>query len=374
VRYILGIIVIVIMITGCKSIETSYKPTVQPSVQASIEPTQQPIIANEKIIIYNLKKGDDGSSETGTIFQTITESDLIEVFKNAFDDAEPLKGIVKMAPPTYKVVIGSSEYDLLIGDDKTDSIVNLDDSHTMYRLSPSNTFKIREILSWSEPKKAVQGLVMDKKVIAQDESNRILVAANLSKNAINTYSMDEWFAKAEQNRELAWYKIDKEVFDKLHIGQPVAIRAAAMQLDSLPPIRFSITAQIIEPVITHSSLYLKLIEEELISQQLLLTPASVEKEWVLNGIKPKSYKVKHIDEETDTSKLEQISIYLFDSEQRLEEGLNDFHKQTELIDMLYPRIYKIKNAMIFYWAHGNMDEHAKLGTYFEKAAVLLIEK
>ncbi|WP_054023682.1 hypothetical protein [Bacillus sp. FJAT-28004] len=373
-KSISGIIMIVIMMTGCKSAEINNKPTVQPSVLASIEPTQQPTHTSEKVIIYNLKNGDNSSEKTDNIFQTITESDLIDVFKKAFEEAEPLKGIVKMAPPTYKVLIGSSEYYLLIGDDKTDSIVNLDDSHTMFRLSPSATIKIREILSWSEPEKVVQGLVMDKKIIAQNESYRALVATNWSEQEKNRYTMDEWIDKAVNNRELAWYEMDKEVYSKLHIGQPIAVRAANIQLDSFPPIRFAITVQIIEPAVEESSLYLDLIEEELSNQQLLLTPISLDKDWVLDGIKPSRYTVSLINKETDSTRLEQLSIYIFDSEQQIEEGLKDFQKQTEMINMLYPRIYKLKNAMIFYWAHSNMDEPAKLGSYFDKAVELLMAK
>lgn len=373
-RSILAIIIFALMMTGCKSEAISNTPTVQPSELAIIEPSQQPNRFSEKVVIYNLKNADGSKAPIETIYQTITESDLVDVFNKAFEEAEPLKGIVKMAAPTYKVIIGSSEYYLLIGDDKTDSIVNLDDSHTMFRLSPSDTIKIREILSWSEPEKIVEGLLMDKKVMARDASNRILVAANWSEDERKSYSMDDWFAKAEQNRELAWYTIDKEVYGKLHIGQPVAIRAAAMQLDSSPPIRFSITAQIIDPIITKSSLYLNLIEEELNNQQLHLTPISPDKEWILDGIKPSRYTVSPINNESDSTRLEQVSIYIFNSEQQLEEGLNDFQKQTELINMLYPRIYKLNNAMIFYWAHDNMEESANLGSYFEKAVKLLIEK
>lgn len=373
-RSILAIIIIALMMTGCKSEAISNTPTVQPSELTIIEPNEQPNRVREKVVIYSLKNADGSKAAIETIYQTITEADLVDVFKKAIEEAEPLKGIVKMAAPTYKVIIGSSEYYLLIGDDKTDSIVNLDDSHTMFRLSPSDTIKIREILSWSEPEKVVEGLVMDKKVMARDASIRILVAANWSEDERKSHSMDDWFTKAEQNRELAWYTIDKEVYGKLHIGQPVAIRAAAMQLDSSPPIRFFITAQIIDPIITKSSLYLSLIEKELSNQQLLLTPIRPDKEWILDGINPSRYTVSPINNEADSTRLEQVSIYIFKSEQQLEEGLKDFQKQTELINMLYPRIYKINNAMIFYWAHGNLEETAKLSSYFEKAVKLLLEK
>ncbi|OME78004.1 hypothetical protein BK120_25255 [Paenibacillus sp. FSL A5-0031] len=371
-RSILAIIIIALMMTGCKSEAISNTPTVQPNELASNEPNQQPNRTSEKVVIYSLKDGDGSKEAIESIYQTITEADLVEVFKKAFEEAEALKGVIKMTAPTYKVIIGSSEYYLLIGEDKTDSIVDLDDSHTMFRLSTSDTIKIREILSWSKPEKAVQGLVMDKKVITRDDSYRVLVATNWTKQEKMT--TDDWFAKAEQNRELAWYTIDKEIYDKLHISQPVAIRAAAMQLDSSPPIRFSITAQIIDPILTKSSLYLNLIEEELYNQQLLLTPISPDKEWILDGIKPSRYTVSPINNEADSTRLEQVSIYIFNSEQQLEDGLKDFQKQTELINMLYPRIYKLNNAMIFYWAHGNMEETAKLGSYFDKAVKLLMEK
>lgn len=375
-RSVIGIIVLALMITGCKSEQPTSKPTVEPIVSATIEPKQLPSLTHEQVIIYKLKilkNGDASSVETDSIFQTITETDLIEVFKETFEHAERLSGSMKMVPPTYKVVIGSAEYYLLIGEDATDSIVKLEDTHTMYRLSPSATVKIREILSWSEPEEAIQGLVMDKKIMGQNESHRVLVATNWTEED-KKYTMDDLMAKALQTRELAWYTVDEAVYTKLLVGQPIAIRAASEQLESYPPIRFVITTQLIEPVIEKSSLYLNLIEEELSNQQLLLTPISLDKDWILDGVKPHRYTVNHATKVNDSNRLEQLSIYIFNSEQQLEDGIIDFQKQTERFDMLYPRIYKLKNAMIFYWAHGNMDEPAKLGTYFENAIKLLMDK
>lgn len=117
---------------------------------------------------------------------------------------------------------------------------------------------------------------------------------------------------------------------------------------------------------------LDMIENELSAQGLELKPVEVRNEWVLNGVKPSRYTVGSPKENKDPSDLEHVSIYIFKSEQRLEIGLNDFHKQTELYDMIYPRIYKINNAMIFYWARGNMDESAKFGTLFEKVVEKLL--
>ena len=72
-------------------------------------------------------------------------------------------------------------------------------------------------------------------------------------------------------------------------------------------------------------------------------------------------------ENTDPTKLERVSIYVFESENARKKGLEDFNKQKEKYDMTIPRIYEAKNVMVFYWAHADMYKPAKYEQQFQKA-------
>lgn len=89
--------------------------------------------------------------------------------------------------------------------------------------------------------------------------------------------------------------------------------------------------------------------------------------WILNNIKPNRFTVGSPTEDTDPTKLERVSIYVFESENASKKGLEEFNKQKEKYDMMLPRIYEAKNVMVFYWAHSAMDRPAKYEEQFEKA-------
>lgn len=89
--------------------------------------------------------------------------------------------------------------------------------------------------------------------------------------------------------------------------------------------------------------------------------------WVLNNIKPNKFTVGKPNENTDPSKLERVSIYVFESEHSRKKGLEDFNKQIEKYDMMIPRIYEARNVMVFYWALADMDKPAKYEQQFQKA-------
>jgi len=93
--------------------------------------------------------------------------------------------------------------------------------------------------------------------------------------------------------------------------------------------------------------------------------------WILNNIKPNKFTVGSPIENTDPTRLEQVSVYVFESENARKEGLEDFNKQKEKYDMMLPRIYEAKNMMVFYWAHAVMNESAKYEKQFQKAISLL---
>lgn len=89
--------------------------------------------------------------------------------------------------------------------------------------------------------------------------------------------------------------------------------------------------------------------------------------WILNNIKPNKFTVGKPTENTDPSKLERVSIYVFESEHSRKKGLEDFYKQIEKYDMMIPRIYEARNVMVFYWAHADMDKPARFEQQFQKA-------
>ncbi|OPA73040.1 hypothetical protein BVG16_30700 [Paenibacillus selenitireducens] len=90
-------------------------------------------------------------------------------------------------------------------------------------------------------------------------------------------------------------------------------------------------------------------------------------DWILNNMKSNRFTVGSPVENTDPTKLEQVSIYVFESENARKKGLEDFNKQKERYDMMLPRIYEAKNVMVFYWARAAMDKPAKYEQQFQKA-------
>lgn len=103
------------------------------------------------------------------------------------------------------------------------------------------------------------------------------------------------------------------------------------------------------------------------AEGLELIPVEDGNDWLLNNNKPNNFTVGSPNENIDPTKLEEVSIYVFESEQARKKGLEDFNKQTEKYDMMFPRIYEADNVMVFYWAHADMDKPAKYEPHFQKA-------
>ncbi|WP_307397048.1 hypothetical protein [Paenibacillus anaericanus] len=90
-------------------------------------------------------------------------------------------------------------------------------------------------------------------------------------------------------------------------------------------------------------------------------------DWLLNNNKSNNFTVDSPNENIDPTKLEQVSIYVFESEHARKKGLEDFNKQKEKYDMMIPRIYEAENVMVFYWALDDLDQPAKYEPQFQKA-------
>lgn len=104
------------------------------------------------------------------------------------------------------------------------------------------------------------------------------------------------------------------------------------------------------------------------TDELELMPVKEEiNNWILNSIKPNKFTVGKHSENTDISKLERVSIYIFESEDSRKKGLENFYKQIELYDMMIPRIYEARNVLVFYWALADMDKPAEYEQQFQTA-------
>jgi hypothetical protein len=107
------------------------------------------------------------------------------------------------------------------------------------------------------------------------------------------------------------------------------------------------------------------IEEAMEVKGINFLSQSPQQDWVLAGVEPLGYAVGSARDKNVLE--EEASIYIFDSEQQREQGLEDFQKQTEKYNMLYPRIYEKRNVLILYWAIGDLNKSAKLEGKFTNA-------
>jgi|GEM_PF-3915339 len=101
-------------------------------------------------------------------------------------------------------------------------------------------------------------------------------------------------------------------------------------------------------------------------ENLRLEPIEREKEWILEGVKPVRYTLFEPSDELDESLREQLSIYVFKSEEHRIAGLEDFYCQTAALNMLFPRIYAYEEIMMFYWAAAALDETTRFGEALER--------
>ena len=101
-------------------------------------------------------------------------------------------------------------------------------------------------------------------------------------------------------------------------------------------------------------------------ENLELIPVEREKDWVLEGIRPVRFAVSEPDDELDLSLKEQISVYVFHSEEHRIAGLRDFYRQFTETGLPFPRIYGHKSIMLLYWTASAPDEPAKFGEILER--------
>ncbi|MBD3919113.1 hypothetical protein H8B09_10135 [Paenibacillus sp. PR3] len=99
------------------------------------------------------------------------------------------------------------------------------------------------------------------------------------------------------------------------------------------------------------SLTLEDVTEAIKAEGLELIPvATLKNDWILSNVEPNRFRVGKPNENTDPAKLDQFSIYVFESENERKKGLDDFNKQKEAFDMIVPLIYEAKNVMMIYWS------------------------
>ncbi|GGD84409.1 hypothetical protein [Paenibacillus nasutitermitis] len=84
--------------------------------------------------------------------------------------------------------------------------------------------------------------------------------------------------------------------------------------------------------------------------------------FVLEGLKATTYMLDNG---------EAISIYLFRSVKKREQGLADFNKQKEKYDMQIPAIFEVKNALIFYWYKGPSTQPGQYDANIKEAVQAL---
>ncbi|WHY85735.1 hypothetical protein QNH39_24535 [Neobacillus novalis] len=74
---------------------------------------------------------------------TFSDSKVIKVFIDAFNNAKRVPGVVDVAEPEYKVELGDKKYFLWIRQE-SGTIMNLNDRNTVYTLSKSSVKTINE--------------------------------------------------------------------------------------------------------------------------------------------------------------------------------------------------------------------------------------
>ncbi|ULO05310.1 hypothetical protein H1230_19650 [Paenibacillus sp. 19GGS1-52] len=90
-------------------------------------------------------------------------------------------------------------------------------------------------------------------------------------------------------------------------------------------------------------------------------------DWILNNVKATRFSISRPTEKAAYSEF--ISIYIYNSEQERKEGLTDFNLQKEKYNMVIPNIYELKNVLILYWHHENLNNanNTKFGKQIERA-------
>lgn len=75
---------------------------------------------------------------------------------------------------------------------------------------------------------------------------------------------------------------------------------------------------------------------------------------VLNNVKPNLFSIGNPLE--DVAKVENIYVYIFDSEQARKDGLKTFNQHLEFVKLTtYPTAYEQKNALVIYFSFREKD-------------------
>lgn len=123
-----------------------------------------------------------------------------------------------------------------------------------------------------------------------------------------------------------------------------------------------------QPVtVNEDKLTLDKVKMEIKAEGIELFVEEEQSVWVLNKVKPNWFSVNSPTEKAVYP--ENISIYVFESEQARKDGLKDFNIQKEKYNMMIPIIYEHKNVLILYWHHENLDKakNTKFGKQIEMA-------
>jgi hypothetical protein len=89
------------------------------------------------------------------------------------------------------------------------------------------------------------------------------------------------------------------------------------------------------------------IVNELKEQGIELASADVKETIELKGVRPHTFTIRKTDE--DSADPELLSIYLFDSASKRDQGADEFTRSRQSYSGLQPLIYKYRNALILYW-------------------------
>ncbi|KRF20222.1 hypothetical protein [Paenibacillus sp. Soil787] len=97
----------------------------------------------------------------------------------------------------------------------------------------------------------------------------------------------------------------------------------------------------------------------------LLSKGQLDDEFVvLNKVKPNVFSIGSPIE--DTAKLENIHVYIFDSEQARKDGLITFNKHLETAKLaFYVKAYEQKNALVIYYSL--LEKDSKFGDKIQRA-------
>lgn len=97
----------------------------------------------DQIQVYEMESFSKVKANSFILIEAKTEIDQI---RNAIASAKKQSGIVDMADPEYKIVLGKNTYYLWISKD-SGTIMNLNDTYTVYSLTKFSAKRVERILN-----------------------------------------------------------------------------------------------------------------------------------------------------------------------------------------------------------------------------------